>query len=802
MFRNRILMGVAHAHAPGSRLLRQSAEATKFLAILFLILTEQIARISCGPNAINTASDGYASWAATRASVVGGPLAAPPVASVAAGVDTHRLAKRMDLELCLGKFEIHKNTIIRTGESQTLGGKYLQGLELDTAEECQRLCCETDSCDVYVFEDKSDGYCYLFECGPPENFHCKFTRHANYTSAVLTVARHVTEVTTMKPSVAHIGSTNNISQQEWELTSLKVKPETRDKTAVATGMGGVEGAVSGVSAAGNAASGSANAAATAGPVPMLGVEQIPPLSVAFPQKVYPTHCGRFQFTCHSGECIAVYNACDGIPQCEDGSDEGPECSAATSTAKSNADVGSANAMEPKIALKTQYQLPLVQPQLQSVPQVDQIQQKQQQSMPQMSPGVVPPLINNREDAGAWANRKTAVSDANHAEQAANDVDLNSRIFSHKGGIQVPTTGVNANNNPNSVIVNSYASTNNNNNNNPNLNLNPVYNAATLQRSGIYLPQVNDLSEGGVYGPQQQQQQQVAPQQQQQQQPQYVVPQGHMMLPPNVQWQMQQQPPPQQQQQQQRVVPQQQPQQAPPQLQQQILPMPLQPGPAYIINTVEQQQQPAAAPADKTATAEIATNAENTAPQQQPQPAAQQAAAQVALAAAAKSNAALGATAQTPDASKVAGKTAETHAAAEEEYEDSDEEEKSTEAPKKKHKHKKLAAIQKADAKKKPQLDPIELALEEQRQRAPVPLPLHEQYRMIHENLGLEFRDHDGQSERPGGAMLSLTLGLLVTAALAILIGCRMRTVGRRTRRMGGKTPYSHEADFLVNGMYL
>lgn len=39
-----------------------------------------------------------------------------------------------------------------------------------------------------------------------------------------------------------------------------------------------------------------------------------------------SHCGRFQFQCHSGECIAVYNACDGIPQCEDGSDEGPEVS--------------------------------------------------------------------------------------------------------------------------------------------------------------------------------------------------------------------------------------------------------------------------------------------------------------------------------------------------------------------------------------------------------------------------------------------------------------------------------------------
>ena len=43
-------------------------------------------------------------------------------------------------------------------------------------------------------------------------------------------------------------------------------------------------------------------------------------------QVTPTHCSRFQFQCHSGECIAVYNACDGIPQCEDGSDEGPEVS--------------------------------------------------------------------------------------------------------------------------------------------------------------------------------------------------------------------------------------------------------------------------------------------------------------------------------------------------------------------------------------------------------------------------------------------------------------------------------------------
>jgi hypothetical protein len=80
-------------------------------------------------------------------------------------------------------------------------------------------------------------------------------------------------------------------------------------------------------------------------------------------------------------------------------------------------------------------------------------------------------------------------------------------------------------------------------------------------------------------------------------------------------------------------------------------------------------------------------------------------------------------------------------------------------------------------------------------------PHHEQLKLIKTELGLEFPDHDGLSQRPGGAMLSLTLGVIISAALAILIGCRMRVVGRRLRRHG-KAGYAHDADFLVNGMYL
>lgn len=45
-------------------------------------------------------------------------------------------------------------------------------------------------------------------------------------------------------------------------------------------------------------------------------------------------CSRYQFECKtSGECIAIYNACDGIPQCSDGSDEALELACPTTPSK-------------------------------------------------------------------------------------------------------------------------------------------------------------------------------------------------------------------------------------------------------------------------------------------------------------------------------------------------------------------------------------------------------------------------------------------------------------------------------------
>lgn len=60
----------------------------------------------------------------------------------------------IDLQTCIDNFNVHRDKIIRTQDSQSMGAKYLNEIDLGSREECLRLCCETEDCDVFVFEEK------------------------------------------------------------------------------------------------------------------------------------------------------------------------------------------------------------------------------------------------------------------------------------------------------------------------------------------------------------------------------------------------------------------------------------------------------------------------------------------------------------------------------------------------------------------------------------------------------------------------------------------------------------------------
>lgn len=146
----------------------------------------------------------------------------------------------------------------------------------------------------------------------------------------------------------------------------------------------------------------------------------------------------------------------------------------------------------------------------------------------------------------------------------------------------------------------------------------------------------------------------------------------------------------------------------------------------------------------------------------------------------------------------------------------EEEETTTEPPKKKKKHRKVNKVE-----KKP--EDIENTKKEENL-------ISHQMKAIHSGLQAEFMDHDGKADRPGGAVVSLAFGkfdilyremrfisfsnegavkyefysyfpgILITICLVMVISCRTTAVRKRIRR-GGKG-YAHDADFLVNGMYL
>lgn len=173
------------------------------------------------------------------------------------------------------KFQINQNSIIRTHDSRVMGAKYLNETNVTTNIECLLWCWNTNTCNLAVFDEKGKGTCYLFDCGTLDEFKCRLSPHSYYTSSVLQVNRNSFLLNEWKSQ----------TNQENELTSLKDKLQISRSKATDTDK--------------------------------------PQVIQSTPPKI--SKCRHYQFECrNNSECIAIYNVCDGIPQCSDGSDEADE----------------------------------------------------------------------------------------------------------------------------------------------------------------------------------------------------------------------------------------------------------------------------------------------------------------------------------------------------------------------------------------------------------------------------------------------------------------------------------------------
>lgn len=60
---------------------------------------------------------------------------------------------------------------------------------------------------------------------------------------------------------------------------------------------------------------------------------------------------------------------------------------------------------------------------------------------------------------------------------------------------------------------------------------------------------------------------------------------------------------------------------------------------------------------------------------------------------------------------------------------------------------------------------------------------------------------DENEQDNNSAVIALVLGLFITILLIVIVGYRMSSIKKRIQRRGGRT-LAHDADYLVNGMYL
>ncbi|CAH8496579.1 unnamed protein product [Schistosoma intercalatum] len=84
---------------------------------------------------------------------------------------------------CGKNFQFKPNRIILTQKSISAGAKFLKKLKVSSFKECYFMCCNTNECSTAIFESKATQSCFMFDCRQPGQ--CFYSSHSNYDTIVL-----------------------------------------------------------------------------------------------------------------------------------------------------------------------------------------------------------------------------------------------------------------------------------------------------------------------------------------------------------------------------------------------------------------------------------------------------------------------------------------------------------------------------------------------------------------------------------------------------------------------------------------
>lgn len=171
---------------------------------------------------------------------------------------------------CEGHFQVESSTIIRTEDSMAMGGSFLNETQVLSLARCLHYCCSYPLCNTAVFDERLD----TSEGGSCYLFDCGSLDDLKCQF-------------TANPDFS--SAVLDIDRHKFEASAQDHRQGHSNQLELLRGREDGNGGD--------------------------GAEE----------------CSQYQFRCGSGECIAVYDTCNGIPQCSDRSDEDPSTCPASTT---------------------------------------------------------------------------------------------------------------------------------------------------------------------------------------------------------------------------------------------------------------------------------------------------------------------------------------------------------------------------------------------------------------------------------------------------------------------------------------